>query len=96
MMDEKKLHEHITNLKRALDKKEPASTIVSILKALRKEDAPSEEVLRVSLISCWKRYWTMANPMPISGRVTPNHKDFQVARCIPRRKERGITTRLRQ
>lgn len=49
MLDEKKLREHVGNLKRAVEKKEPASTIVTILKALEKEDAPTEEILRVSL-----------------------------------------------
>lgn len=48
-MDEKKLREHIVNLKRAIDKKEPPSTIVTMLKALEREDAPTEDVLRVSL-----------------------------------------------
>lgn len=49
-MDEKKLREQIVNLKRAIDKKEPPSTIVTMLKALEREDAPTEDVLRVSLM----------------------------------------------
>ncbi|KAJ4393865.1 transcription elongation factor TFIIS [Gnomoniopsis smithogilvyi] len=47
-MDEKKLREHIVNLKRAIDKKEPPSTIVTMLKALEREDAPTEDVLRAT------------------------------------------------
>ncbi|CAN8100942.1 unnamed protein product [Discula destructiva] len=45
-MDEKMLLEHIDNLKKAVAEKESSSTIVTLLKALEKEDAPTENVLR--------------------------------------------------
>ncbi|KAF3762204.1 transcription elongation factor [Cryphonectria parasitica EP155] len=45
-MDQKKLKDQIDNLKLALQKKEPPSTIVAILKGLEKADSPSEDVLR--------------------------------------------------
>ncbi|PSR87412.1 transcription factor S-II, central domain-domain-containing protein [Coniella lustricola] len=47
-MDQKKLKEQIDSLKLSLQKKEPPSTIVAILKALEKADSPSEDVLRAT------------------------------------------------
>lgn len=47
-MDEKTLSKRIRTLSKAVNS-EPATTVISLLEELKKEQAPTEEQLRVSL-----------------------------------------------
>jgi transcription elongation factor S-II len=47
-MDERELNSRIKALNKAVTENEPPTSIMSILNGLKKEAAPSEEMLRVS------------------------------------------------
>lgn len=46
-MDAKELGEHIKTLQKALQAKEPSANVIGIMEKLKKEVAPTEELLRV-------------------------------------------------
>lgn len=48
-MDDRELAKRVKSLSKAVANSEPTSTIISMMDSLRKDSAPTEEMLRVSL-----------------------------------------------
>lgn len=67
MMNQRELEARIKALHKATQANEPAASIISLMDSLKKEDVPTEEMLRVSCLVCASLPWALLKSLARSA-----------------------------